>query len=86
MKSYTKTYLKYFGYSTADFIPCEVCQQKAVDIHHIDARSIQPKLVNDINNLMAMCRGCHIKFGDKKQHKEYLKQIHIEFMSANKPI
>jgi len=76
MKPYTKTYLSYFGYSTADFIPCEVCSAKSVDIHHIQARSIRKDLVNDITNLMAMCRSCHQKLGDKKQHKEFLQNIH----------
>ena len=33
MKNYTKIYLDYFGYGIEDFIPCEVCGQKAVDIH-----------------------------------------------------
>lgn len=29
-----------------------------------------------IENLMACCRECHIKYGDKKQYKEFLKDIH----------
>lgn len=33
-------------------------------------------LENDINNLMALCRDCHIKYGDKKQFKEYLNEVH----------
>ncbi len=34
------------------------------------------KKPEDINNLMALCRDCHVKFGDKKQYKEYLKETH----------
>jgi hypothetical protein len=36
MKNHTKVYLKGMGYDTTDWIPCEVCQSKAVDIHHIE--------------------------------------------------
>ena len=40
MKQHTKIYLDYFSYTTADFIPCEICGNRAVDIHHIEARGI----------------------------------------------
>jgi 5-methylcytosine-specific restriction endonuclease McrA len=76
VKKYTQIYLNYFGYSIADFVPCEICQKKAVDIHHIEARSKRKDLENDIGNLMAVCRECHIKFGDKKEYKDYLKELH----------
>lgn len=76
MKNYTKTYLDYFGYSIADFIPCEICQDRAVDIHHIQARSQRKDLENDITNLMALCRICHTEYGDKKQFIEHLQKIH----------
>lgn len=78
MKDYTKTYLEFFGYSEADFIPCECCGAKSVDVHHIYARSIKKKLENDICNIMAVCRSCHDKFGDKKQHRDYLQNKHNE--------
>jgi len=29
-----------------------------------------------IENLMGLCRSCHIEYGDKKQHKEMLKVVH----------
>jgi len=76
MKQYTKVYLKHFGYCKDDVIPCEVCGLKAVDIHHIEARSKRKDLENDITNLMALCRCCHVLFGDKKQFKEYLNEVH----------
>ena len=76
MKPYTKTYLNYFGYDISDFIPCEVCGAEAKDIHHVQARSIRKDLVNDISNLMDLCRKCHTEKGDKKQFREYLQKIH----------
>jgi len=77
MKNHTKIYLNYFGYDIHSFIPCEMCGMKAQDIHHVEARSMGgSKHADNIENLMALCRQCHIDFGDKKQHKEMLKVVH----------
>lgn len=84
MKSYTKVYLDHLRLTTADFIPCEICQNQAVDIHHIWARSIRKDLENDINNLMALCREHHIEYGDKKMYREWLQGIHNTYLNQNK--
>ena len=77
MKKHTLIYMNHFGYDISDFIPCEVCGGRAVDIHHIEARSMGGSKTKDtIENLMAVCRPCHIFYGDKKQYKEYLKDKH----------
>ena len=73
------TYFNHFGYDISDFIPCEVCGKTAVDIHHIEARGIGgSKEADSIDNLMALCREDHIKYGDKKQYKQFLKNKHQE--------
>lgn len=85
MKKHTKIYFDYFRYSIADFVPCEVCGMKAVDIHHIESRGIGgSKSKDEIENLMALCRNCHDKFGDKKQYMKYLKNIHLKRIINNK--
>ena len=85
MKKHTMTYLNHFGYDISDFIPCEVCGKTAIDIHHIEARGLGgSKEADNIENLMALCREDHLKFGDKKQHKEWLKEIHQERLSMAK--
>ncbi|MFY8161308.1 MAG: HNH endonuclease [Candidatus Kapaibacteriota bacterium] len=77
MKKHTKLYLAYFGYDQSDFILCEVCGYKAVDIHHIECRGMGgSKEADKIENLQALCRYCHVKYGDKKQFKEFLQEIH----------
>lgn len=77
MKAHTKIYLKHFGYAETDFIPCEVCGNIAVDIHHIERRGMGgTKQKDSIENLMALCRADHIKYGDKKQWKDWLRNIH----------
>lgn len=84
MKSHVKVYMDYFGYVGDDFIPCEVCAARAVDIHHIDARGMGSSKTKDkIENLMAVCRKCHIEYGDKKDQIEFLKQIHIKCVNLS---
>jgi predicted metal-binding protein len=33
-----------------------------------------------IENLIALCRDCHDEYGDKKQYKDFLTQIHFDKM------
>ena len=81
MKHHTKIYLDYFGYCIEDFIPCELCGQRANDINHIDCRGMGGSKYKDvIENLMAMCRREHLEYGDKKQYIEMLKEKHKQFM------
>jgi len=76
MKKHTKIYFDYFNYDISDFVPCETCGSKAIDIHHIDARGMGGSNKDHIDNLMALCRECHIKYGDIKEKKEWLNKIH----------
>lgn len=78
MKNYTKIYFDYFKYDESDFIPCEICGAKAVDIHHIYCKGMGGTIKKDvIENLMALCREHHIAYGDKKNYIDYLKKIHF---------
>ncbi len=77
MKKHIVVYLDHFNYDTDDFIPCEVCGAKAVDIHHIKARGMGGSNTKDvIENLQALCRKCHLDFGDKKQWIDFLINKH----------
>lgn len=81
MKKHTKIYFDYFGYTKDDFVACEVCGAKANDIHHINCRGMGGGEGKDtIQNLMAVCRKCHIDYGDKKQYTDRLKETHLKFM------
>jgi len=82
MKNHTKVYFKYFGYSGQEFIACECCGARAVDIHHIESRGMGGSKQKDIiENLMAVCRSCHEKYGDKQEHYEYLHKVHKKSMN-----
>ena len=65
-------------------MPCEICEAPAVDVHHIEARGMggDPNGNKDnINNLMGLCRKCHVENGDVPDLIEVLRQIHFKFMA-----
>ena len=81
MKKHTKIYFDFFGFDESDFISCEICGNKANDIHHIEARGMGGSKTKDfIENLQAVCRKCHDSYGDKTEFKELLKRVHLKYM------
>lgn len=75
--------MAHFDFGIEDFIPCEVCSRRAVDIHHIEARGMGGSNEKDhIENLMAVCRECHNKYGDKVDYKSMLKEIHKKYLDS----
>jgi 5-methylcytosine-specific restriction endonuclease McrA len=75
MKSYTKAYMKHKGYDVTSFIPCENCGKKAVDVHHLQPRSLRPDLLKEPSNLLFLCRECHTKAETSKEFNNQLKQL-----------
>ena len=61
-----------------------LCGDTAVDIHHIEARGMGGGNKDTIENLMGLCRSCHIEYGDKKQFKSMLKVVHKVKMNERK--
>lgn len=87
LQKHTKIYLDYFSLHGEPYIPCEVCLSSAVDIHHISARGMGGSKTKDyIENLMALCRNCHDKYGDKKQYRDFLNSIHLPKVQALKQV
>jgi 5-methylcytosine-specific restriction endonuclease McrA len=85
MKPHTKIYFNYFNFKIPEDCFCEICGSPAVDLHHIESRGSGGSKTKDyIENLMAVCRECHIAVGDVPDKKEWLKDVHRKFMSKNK--
>jgi len=78
MKKYIKIYLEAINYDYTIFIPCEICSNPAVDIHHIKYKSRGGQ--DEIKNLMALCRSCHAKAHNEALKESELKQIHDEYI------
>mgnify|MGYP001568901987 CR=1 FL=1 len=83
--NYKQNYFDFFGYDKSDFILCEIpnCGKVAVDIHHIENRGAggtKAESINDVGNLMALCREHHVEYGEKKHFKEYLFSIHNKLL------
>lgn len=73
--------MDFFGYGEQDFIPSEISGNRAVDIHHISRRGMGGSKSKDtIENLMALTREEHEKYGDKPQYMQFLKEIHNTFL------
>ncbi|HLS53639.1 MAG TPA: hypothetical protein VK031_06680 [Tissierellaceae bacterium] len=77
MVKYKRIYLESLGLDRHDFIPCEVTGSEAVDIHHICTRE------DRIENLMAVTRKVHIKYGDKKRYMVKLLTRHRQYLDIH---
>ena len=75
--NHTKVYMNFFGYDISDdYIPCEMCNSPSVDNHHIEKRN---KTKNDfIENLIAVCRDCHIKAESDGMFNMFCRIQHLE--------
>ena len=79
MKAHTKIYMNYYDYGIEDFIPCEVCGSRAVDIHHIESKGMGGSKTKDyIENLIAVCRNCHVGCHTTKTFNKKAKAIHLK--------
>jgi len=67
--------MDYFGYGIDDWIPCEIDNKKCIDVHHIDGRG---KGKNVIENLIGVCRECHVKCHESKEFNEKAREIHLK--------
>lgn len=86
MKKHTSVYLNFFGFKIPEDCVCEICKNFANDIHHIQARGAggNPKGNKDqIENLMALCRFHHDKHGDVPNDRQWLTNIHLDYMKEN---
>ena len=66
--------MDHFGYGEQDWMPCEWCAGKCVDVHHIKPKSLGGK--DEIDNLVGLCRDCHNEaHNDPGFNKEIKKQL-----------
>ena len=80
MQKHTKVYFNFFGYAEGDYIPCEMCNSPAVDIHHLERRT-RNKVTNDyIENLVAVCRSCHLACESDNAFNMYTRIKHLELV------
>lgn len=75
MKPYVKIYFDALGYDISDtYIPSEISTQPSNDLHHIVNRE------NRIENLMAVTRKEHQKYGEIKSEMVFLLKTHRRFL------
>ena len=74
--------MDFFDYGEQDFVMCEMCQQdRAVDIHHLDARGMGGSKNKDyIENLMGLCRDCHNSAENDSSFNMFCRIKHLELV------
>jgi predicted restriction endonuclease len=72
--------MDFFGYGMEDFVACEVCDGKTIDIHHINGRG---KGKNVIENLMGLCREHHNMANTKSLTRKQLQELHNLVIKAH---
>ena len=73
--------MQFFDYGEQDFVMCEFCQQdRAVDIHHLTKQSKfgSKKEKDYIENLMGLCRECHLKAESDSSFNMFCRIKHLE--------
>lgn len=84
MTKHGKVYLAATGLSIVDFIPSEILGDAACDLHHIECRGMGgTKREDRIENIIALTRGEHDKYGDKKHYMFYLYAKHFTYLKKN---
>lgn len=86
MKKHTSVYCDYFGIVQDDPRLCEWCEQRVmVDVNHIIPRGMGGKnaAVDVVENLVGMCRECHLQFEAKRIGKEELRLKHSKNLSTH---
>ena len=79
MQKHTKIYMNHWGYGEQDVILCENCGWKrAADCHHLLFKSQGGK--DEIENLMALCRNCHVEAHRSPVYNKKLKEKHLIYL------
>lgn len=77
--------MDYFGYQIPEDVISEISGLPAVDIHHIEPRGMGgSKEKDNIFNIIALTREEHERAEDGTYSKDFLKQIHINFLNLQK--
>ena len=72
--------MDFFDYGEQDFVMCAMCQNdRAVDIHHLEGRGMGGSKNKDyIENLMGLCRDCHLKAESDSSFNMFCRIKHLE--------
>ncbi len=81
MQRHVKLYLEHFNYKVSEECICEICFSKQqLEIHHIRHRAKNRPDLDYIENCICLCRDCHIKAHKSIYTKEFLQEIHSNYI------
>lgn len=91
MERHIRIYNRHFDIGAQDFRQCEITGRRGRELHHIFGRVMNEHLssrgitdVDDVRNVMALCREAHEFYGQKEQFNDWLWDIHQEYL--NEPV
>jgi len=60
-----------------DCFTCQMCFGSGLEVHHIKPTRTNPEIAYDINNLITLCKKCHVKTysKEKKMEKLFYKRL-----------
>lgn len=85
MQKHTKNYIDFFGIGEQDVILCTVRNAPCNDLHHVYIKGMGGRKtyerngdtfdINGVENIIALCRGCHVKAHSGQLDREYLYKL-----------
>lgn len=92
-QKHIRVYRKFFSIGDQDICLCERCNSnQGGEIHHIHSRGLKGFIyedvyydINDILNLVYLCRRCHEKAHRYEIEKDQLFTIHIAVILEEQP-
>ncbi|AUC15424.1 hypothetical protein BTO06_09855 [Tenacibaculum sp. SZ-18] len=87
MKKHIQIYHKTLGLDFCDYRPSELSNAPGVDLHHIECKGMGGNPSGDkdrIENIIALTREEHIKYGDKKHFMSFLFKAHMRYLEKRK--
>lgn len=85
MKPHTKNYIEFFGIGEQDIILCTNCGFVSNDLHHVYIKGMGGRKtyerngktldINGVENIISLCRGCHVKAHSGILLREYLYKL-----------
>lgn len=85
MQKYIKVYTEFFGIGEQDVVLCTNCNALSNDLHHVYIKGMGGRKtyerngktldINGVENIISLCRGCHVKAHSGQLDQEYLYKL-----------
>lgn len=78
--NYKEKYRKHFNLAIDDYVPCLICRNQAVDLHHIVRKSRGGS--DHVSNLAPLCRKHHNEVHQYKITEECIQGLNDDYIES----